>query len=119
MIDVSELLTDPDLAQTFQVIRFTGTWNQGEYTQAPSAPITMTGVIQPASSQDAVRFAPEGERLSNLIVVYCTTEIQYSDAKQQESDIIVWHGNRYRVAQVRQWTDHGYWQVWAEGIQSV
>jgi hypothetical protein len=120
MINVAELLCDPDFAQSFQVIRLGGAFaNEGEYTQAQSPPINMVGVIQPAKQQDVVQFMPEGERLGNLIVVYCQQEIKSSDAKTQESDIILWHSNRYRVVQSRQWLDHGYWQVWAEGIQNA
>lgn len=120
MINVADLLRDPDFAQTFQVVRFGGSFaNEGEYTQAPAAPVSMVGVIQPAKQQDVVQFMPEGERLGNLIVVYCSQELKASDAKSQESDIIIWHGSRYRVAQARQWLDHGYWQVFAEGIQNA
>lgn len=118
MINVAELLSDPDFAQAFQVIRVGGSFaNEGEYSQSPETTIDIFGVIQPARQQDVVQFMPEGERLGNMIVIYCKTEIRVADAKSQESDLVVWHGNRYRVAQARQWLDHGYWQVWAEGIQ--
>jgi hypothetical protein len=120
MINVAELLRDPDFAQSFQVIRFSGAFaNEGEYTQTPSAPIGMVGVIQPAKQTDIVQFLQEGERLGNLIVVYSPQEIRTSDAKTQESDIIVWHGTQYRVVQAKPWLDHGYWEVFAEGIQNA
>ena len=120
MINVAELLTDPDFSQTFQLIRFDGVFaNEGEYTQTQSPPINIVGVIQPAKQTDVVQFMPEGERLGNLIVVYCSQEIKASDAKSQESDIVVWRGNQYRVVQAKPWLDHGYWQVFAEGIQNA
>lgn len=120
ILNVSEVMTDPDFAQQFQVIRFGGGFaNEGEYTQTPSAPITMTGVIQPAKDDDIVLFQAEGERLGNLIVVYCAQEIRESDAKSQESDIIIWHSNQYRVLKARQWRDFGYWKAIADGIQNA
>lgn len=120
MISVSELLSDPDFCEAFQVIRSSGSFlNEGEYTQLPNQTIDMKGAIQPAKQQDIVQFTQEGERLGNLIVVYCNQEIRQSDAKSQESDIVVWHGGQYRVVQARQWRDFGYWQVFAEGIQNA
>jgi hypothetical protein len=120
MINVADLLRDPDFAQTFQVIRSTGYFgNEGEYIQTQAAPVNMVGVIQPAKQQDMVRFLPEGERLGNQIVIYCDQEIKSSDATSKESDIIIWRGGKYRVGQAKRWLDHGYWQVWAEGIQNA
>jgi len=120
MIDVSELFTDPDFAQTFAVIRFAGGFaSEGEYAQAQVPPIAMVGVIQPANQDDVVQIAPEGERTGNWIAIYCTQEIRASDGKGQQSDIIVWHGNQYRIAQSRKWQDHGYWQALARGIQNA
>jgi hypothetical protein len=120
MINVADLLSNPDFAQTFQIIRSSGSFsNEGEYSMSLLTTLSMLGVIQPAKQQDVVQFMPEGERLGNLIVVYCAQELKASDAKSQESDIIIWHSNRYRVAQAKPWLDHGYWQVFAEGIQNA
>jgi hypothetical protein len=120
MIDISELVSDPDFAQQFQVIRYTGGFaSEGEYTQTPAAPITMTGVIQPAKEIDTVQFLREGERLGNMIVIYCATQIFESSGTGQNSDVIVWHGTQYRVHKAKHWQDHGYWQAWAEGQANV
>jgi hypothetical protein len=120
MIDISELVTDPDFAQDFDVIRYTGAFaSEGVYTQTPGAPLRLTGSIQPASAKDTVQFQREGERLGNMITVFCDQELQASDAKGQNSDVIVWRGSQYRVVQCRPWVDFGYWQVMAEGLQNV
>lgn len=117
MINVAGLLRDPDFAQPFTVIRSVGSFaNEGEYVRVQSPGVTFFGVIQPAKQQDVARFMPEGARLNNLIVVYCQQEIQRADAIAQESDIIVWRNQQYRVVESRLWRDHGYWQVFAEGL---
>lgn len=116
MINVAELMTDPDMAQSFQVERASGAFsNEGEWAQTV-ATLDMTGIIQPAKREDQLAILPEGSRLGNMIVVYCAQELRIDNADSQRSDVIVWHGNPYRVVATKHWADHGYWQVWAEGF---
>lgn len=117
MIDVAELMRDPDLAQAFQVERASdgGFANEGEWSQTV-ATINLTGIIHPAKREDQLAILPEGTRLGNLIVAYCDQELRIDDADAKRSDVIVWHGNPYRVIAAKPWADHGFWQVWAEGF---
>lgn len=115
MIDVAELMTDPDMAQPFQVERASGSFaNEGEWAQTV-ATINMTGIVQPAKDAE-LQLLPEGARLGNVIAVYCAQELRIDDADAQRSDVVVWHGNPYRVVAAKHWSDHGYWKVLAEGF---
>lgn len=117
MINVSRVLSSPSFAQTFGLIRPTGAFaNEGQYTQTSPEPVSMVGVIQPASQQDMVQFGSEGERQGSMIVVYCAQEIRVSDGVGVESDIIVWHGTQYRACKPFPWHANGYWKVLAEAI---
>ena len=98
MIDVSELIDDPDFATTFQVRRRTGSFaNEGAYSTTETT-LTKTGVIQPASQDDRVAYLPEGERTLDAIRIWCRDEIQMADGKGKQSDVVVWNGQHHRVA---------------------
>ncbi len=117
MIDVSELLSDPDFAQPFTIQRTTGGFaNEGEYSTADPTDIPAFGVIQPASSADMVRFLPEGERQKNTISIWSPVLIQMADGQGQESDVIIWQGQYYRVAFSKPWQTQGYWFAMAVGF---
>lgn len=119
MIDVSELIDDPDFATTFTVKRRSGTFaNEGKYTTTETT-LTKAGVVQPASADDQVKYLPEGERRQHAIRVWCRDEIQMADGKGKESDVVVWNGNQYRVGFSQPWSVHGYWFAIAVGYANA
>lgn len=113
MIDVSELMTDPDFAQPYSLRRTAaGTYaNEGEWQRGPLTTLPRVGVIQPASQDDQIKFVPEGERGENAIRVWDAEEIYISDGAGQQSDIILFNGNTYRAAARRPWGGNGYFFV--------
>jgi len=114
VIDVSELMRDPDFAQPFLIERTDGVFDEGEWL--PTAPVIIDriGIIQPAKREDTLAVLPEGVRLGAMIVVYCDEELRIDDSEDRRSDVIVWNGHPYRVVAAKSWADHGYWQAWAE-----
>ncbi|MCL2829843.1 MAG: hypothetical protein FWD77_03775 [Betaproteobacteria bacterium] len=117
MIDVSELIDDPDFASAFELIRSSGGFeNEGEYVAAPGQPEKRIGVVQPAKAEDVAQFLPEGERANRAITVYCRQELRHSDGEGADSDAILWNGQRWRVIGVRNWSGEGFWQATAVGI---
>ncbi len=116
MINVAELMRDPDLAQAFQVERSGGAFVEGEWIPAAPVVTNKVGIVQPAKREDTLAMLPEGVRLGNMIAVYCDEELRIDNADTQRSDVIVWHGSPYRVIAAKPWRDHGFWQVWAEGF---
>ena len=117
MIDVSELVTDPDFAQPFQVERFVGSFmDEGEYVRGEPKLLDLFGVVQPATKEDAVAFLPEGERQQNMIRVWCNQELRMSDGQGKECDNIIWQGQWHRVAFSELWSTQGYWFAIAVGF---
>ena len=117
MINVSELMTDPDFVQQFTVKRFTADFGvEGEYAQNTPRTLRLTGAIQHPSSADKARFAAEGERNTAIIKVYCGERLNDSDGDGKQSDVITWYCEDYRVFECRPWADNGYWQVFAQRI---
>lgn len=116
MINLSEIVLNPAFAQPFQIKRLSGTFaNEGEFTETNTT-IDRYGVIQPAKPDDVLKFLPEGERQGNAIMVHCADEVRMGDGVGLRSDIILWHGEQYRVAFAKPWQDYGYWFVIAVGM---
>jgi hypothetical protein len=116
VINVAELMQDPDFAQAFQIERAGGALVEGAWVSAAPAVIEAVGIVQPARREDQLAIMPEGSRLGNMITVFCDQELRIDNAQANRSDVIVWHGNPYRVVASKHWSDHGFWQVWAEGF---
>lgn len=110
MINVSELMTDPDFATTFTIKRMVGSWvREGEWQTAPTEIPGIVGIIQPAKSEYVLRFVPEGERSVGYIAIYCNQEVQMGNGKDKESDVVVWNDQTFRVAFSDRWAEHGFW----------
>lgn len=119
MIDISELIDDHDFAQTFTVTRATGSFaNEGRFSTT-TTDITKTGIIQPASYEDQVKYLPEGQRQANAIRIWCRDEIVQADGKGALSDVITWGGGKHRVAFSKHWNQHGYWFAIAVGYANA
>lgn len=116
MINVAELMRDPDFAQAFQVERAGGAFVEGEWIAAAPAVLNMVGIIQPAKREDVLAILPEGGRLGSFIVVFTDQELQIEDSETKRSDVIIWRGKTYRVIGQKPWVDHGFWQAFAEGF---
>lgn len=107
-IDVSELMSDPDFARAFTIKRQTPGMQEGE-TVTTSSDIAAIGALQPASPFE-INQLPEGDRLTNVIVVVSNTEIK---ATPGSPDVIVIGSSLYRVIKVE--PRAGYWKAFAEG----
>ncbi len=110
MIDVSELINDPDFASDFTVYRKTGEFIEGGYSQTETA-IPMTGVVIP-SSPDELAMVPEGDRVTGANTFYAT-EALYRTREGGTSDEILWNGERYRVVHVWDRSANGFYKAMA------
>jgi hypothetical protein len=115
MIEISDLMTDPDFAQNFTIRRETGAFVEGEWVKA-TASLERYGVIQPMSEADSIAFLPEGERFNNWISIWCLDEIRQGNGRGEMSDIVVWNGLTYRVAKAKRWEGQGYYRAFAKGF---
>ncbi|GED34030.1 hypothetical protein P9G84_22375 [Brevibacillus centrosporus] len=111
MIDVSEVITDPDFAQAYVVHRRSDSWTAGR-TLSSEAPIKMVGVITVADAK-TLNQLPEGDRVTGLMCFYATKEL-FTTSDQGTSDQIEWRGERYRVKQVFPYGDYGYYKAIGE-----
>lgn len=117
MLDMSSIVLDPAFAQSIKVYRKTGDWApNGEFVTTENE-IIMTGVISIANAKQ-IEFMPEGDRIGGEIAIH-TTQILYNSRSADEtetpqkeaglSDEIEWHGDRYKIYQVNEYSDYGYY----------
>ena len=101
----------------FQLVRkLTGAFaNEGEW-QTTEQTLDRFGVVQPAKADDLLKYLPEGERQGNFITIYCNQDVLMGNGSDQQSDVVVWRGDYYRVAFSKPWEQHGYWFAIAQGF---
>lgn len=116
-LDIGELITDPDFAQDYIVHRKSGgTWDAGVWKQSETT-ITMTGAVIVAGTKD-INQVPEGDRTSQIMDFYSNVEI-FVTSKAGTSDEIEWRGHRYRIYQVKQYADYGYFKAIGVSMEGV
>lgn len=113
LINVSELVNDPDFAQSFVILRSTGTWIKGEWTPSTTA-VQAYGAISVARPRD-LEMVPEGD-VGHGAMVFWTQQPIYvtrvaNNGKGQSSDILIWQEEQFRVLDVKQYKDYGYYRA--------
>lgn len=112
MIDVSDILEDPDLCQDFTVYRSSGAFAAGGWVEGEPAQVPFSGVITVASAKELAQ-VPEGDRVQGSMAfrssqpIYVTRNGEFKGT----SDRIMWRGEPYRVVQVLPYADYGYWKA--------
>jgi hypothetical protein len=115
MIDVSELITDPDFASTYVVIRRTGQWVKGRFVVGEPLTLNYYGAVQPATVRELQQLAI-GDHESGVMKffvrqpndIYITRVLNKSEEIPgqtvcQISDEIEFRGLRYKVLQIMPW----------------
>lgn len=114
MINVSELITDPDFAQTFTVTRYFGEWVDGRLQEQKSE-IPMVGVITPENTSDMNQL-PGGDTITGRINIYSleplfTTRLKGDNSSRSStSDEIEWRGEKWKILQTENFLDFGYFK---------
>jgi hypothetical protein len=106
LIDVSDLLNDPDFVNEFTVVRRTSTVNDFGENIIGDTNICAIGSIQ-AGNGDTLRRLPEAARKENAITVYTKTELKADNNSNGYSDIIVWKNQRFQVLVISPWGNYG------------
>ena len=91
------------------IYRTQGAWVAGGWKQGTPTPIPAFGTLTIATDKQ-LRMFPEGDRIEGAIL-FVTTQPIYptSEALEQTSDKILWHGLMYRVQAVGPWSDNGFY----------
>lgn len=115
MINISEIIVDPDFAQGFTVERKAGTWVDSVFTTTAQI-LPFYGVIIPLNTKD-MKQLPEGDTIQGAIEVYTLQPISTTQLANEAwnpetlSDEIIWQQENYKIIQVRNFTDFGYFKA--------
>lgn len=113
MIDISELINDPDFSQDFLITRSVGSWVDDQFITAPQS-IKISGIIQPINTTSE-KVTPNGSQIEGAIRIWTdrqmyTTKLQQGLADfNQISDEITWQDQQWKVTNTWEWQDNGYY----------
>lgn len=126
MINIAELLKDPDFTQLVQVNRrtnsFVSSGGAAGEVQIDTVLRTVRMCVQPLKDADDLSVLPEGQRSSKMMkfyaaeVLYCDDGDQATGSGQAVFDMVMWNGEKYKLLHIRYWSDYGYWE--AIGVNS-
>lgn len=122
LIDVTDLLIDPDFASEFLLIRTTGQWEKGRFKLDKPFEMPCYGPVQPPTQKE-LELLPEGERKRSYMCfhvhgkdVYLTRDLE-GDSKGGISDHFLWGGDTYKITQVKDWKHFGWVKAFGERIE--
>ena len=115
MIDVSELITDPDFAFPYIVIRRTGKWVKGRFEVNNPERLEYYGVVQPATAREIQQMGI-GDDEQGVMKFFCrqpkdinlTCNLNEDSDEVKVSDEIEFRGNLYKVLKISPW-QHNNW----------
>lgn len=115
-VNVGRIVLDPRFSQAFTVTRMgSGTWTNGRFSGSTST-LNVTGTIQPATSDDIAQM-PEGDFIKGGIIIYTTVPLYTTQLGASNtgsiSDEVTWKGEQWRIIQVKDYSDHGYYKALA------
>ena len=105
MIEISELLADPDFTAPVTLYRSEGEWKNGKFISGET-PVVVMGSVQPADDEDVV-MTPQGDQIQCDMLLYTASPV-YVTREKGVSDEMEWRGERYRIMGVEEWTNYGY-----------
>lgn len=112
-MDISEMVQDSDLGEPYQILRNTGKFAAGGWSADEPKPIDVFGIVSLAR-QDELQQLPEADRSTEARVFYSVTEMFVtSEDSSQLSDVLVWMGDQYRVTNVWNYVQRGFFKALA------
>ena len=124
MINVSELMSDPDFSSYYTVVRTKIKWVKGRQEKTDTQRLKYFGPVQPATP-DELQQIPEGDRSQEVFKFMCAPPKKIyitntvSDKESTDgilSDQIIYDGEMWKIIRVTNWRRHGYTRAFAYSI---
>lgn len=96
LIDVSELMYDPDFCDYFNYSRRMSTVNNFGETMITETPMRGYGSMQPIS-KGTLQLFPDLQRTDGMMELYTTTALTVTTNTGLISDVVLWNGLAYIV----------------------
>lgn len=109
-IDLSDVVSDPDMAETFTILRSKGGFVSGGWEDSRSS-IAGYGVVSVAEQKD-LNMLPEGTQVSEARVFHSIQNmILINETNLNLSDILVWNGVKYLAHKSADYSNFGYYRA--------
>jgi len=102
-------------AQSYTVKRTTGSFTRGRWAADTPTEIEMFGVVTVVNEKELQQI-PEADRITGAMYFFSKDPI-YVTREGAVSDKIYWQGDWYRIFQIAQWPDYGYYR--ATGVRTT
>ena len=119
LIQMSEIVNDPDFAQPFTALRSVGSWLNGVW-QSVTSEVQLYGVIAEPTVRELEMMAV-GDVVKGHMIFWSSQAIYGTHATEGvggSSDILVWRGENYRVLLVHQYLDYGFYRALATRMKA-
>jgi hypothetical protein len=104
--ELQDVVNDPDLAEAWTILRNAGQFAAGGW-QGTTSSIPFWGVTT-VDEATMIEMIPEADRVhgARLFISECRMNVT-SEKESGTSDIIVWHGEQWRVRSVADYSNRG------------
>ena len=120
MINVAELITDPDFSQVITVTRRTAEIVNHRYIDTPSTfkcPAVIT-INNPKSITNDIQFNRDEESINVFTNKELYTTGEYSSTKNI-SDVVEFEGHKYKITTVKNYGKNGFYHSICERMEST
>lgn len=104
-LDVTEIIGDPDFAESFTVLRRSESVNQYGQSVVTSQNLNAVGVVCQAGPNDLERL-DDNQRMGRHISVVTMFRLR-GPASGYQPDVILWNGNNFVVQQIDDYANFG------------
>jgi len=109
VIEVDDIVNDPDLSESFTITRTTGTYQIGGWVKNVPQVIQAYGAVRNTSGKE-IEMVPEADRIKNTLTFRSTVPMfETNEANNEISDILTFHGDDYRILAVKDYSSQGYY----------
>lgn len=113
VIDLSEVVEDPDMAEQFTIRRTTGQFAAGGFALNAPTDVPAYGVVSVATAKE-IEAIPEGDRVNEIRAFWTTTQMFVTNlAGSEVSDILIWQSTAYRILIQPDYDNRGYYKALA------
>ena len=116
MLNLAHIIKNPIFNQIFAVHRKLAHWESGRLVQT-EINLTFSGIVVNANPKELFQ-SPNGDRIAGEMNFYTNEELytthvyNYPDINASgTSDEIDWKGNRYRILNINNFSDYGFYRT--------
>lgn len=114
LLDVTDVLSDPDFADTITITRAVETVDSHGRAQIATQTFANVVAVITAGQGDVLKYFPEMANIQGAILIH-TTFLLTSASETSRADTVTWQGRDYQVTGLNDWSTFGIGFIMAVG----